>query len=77
MSDEESSSGNPGLRPLSIVRTIWKRKVLIACVWVPLALCAVAIVRKLPAVYVAEATILVDSPEDPREICFVNSRLRS
>ncbi len=75
MSDEESSSGNPGLRPLSIIRTIWKRKVLIACVWVPLALCAVAIVRKLPAVYVAEATILVDSQKIPEK--FVSATVAS
>jgi polysaccharide chain length determinant protein (PEP-CTERM system associated) len=64
---EESSSGNPGLAPLSIARTIWKRKVCILSTGILLSAGAVAIVRRLPAVYVAESLILVDSQKIPEK----------
>ena len=64
---EESSTGNPGLAPLSIARTVWKRKVCIISVAILLGAGTVAIVRQLPAVYVAESLILVDSQKIPEK----------
>lgn len=64
---EEPSSGNPGLSPLSILRTIWKRKVRIMAAWVLFSACAVVVVRLLPAVYEAETKVLVDSQKIPEK----------
>lgn len=64
---EESSSGNPGLSLPSIIRTVWKRKICILSVGILLSAGAVAIVRQLPAVYVAESLILVDSQKIPEK----------
>jgi polysaccharide chain length determinant protein (PEP-CTERM system associated) len=60
-------AGNPGLAPLSIARTVWKRKVCIISVAILLGVGTVAIVRQLPAVYVAESLILVDSQKIPEK----------
>ena len=61
---EESS---PAFSLLSIVRTLRKRRVCIGAVWLVTSICAVAIIRRLPVVYLAEAVILVDSQSIPEK----------
>lgn len=72
---EEPSSGHPGFSLRSIARTVWKRKVCIISIWILLSLAAVAIVRQLPPIYVAEALILVDSQKIPEK--FVSATVAS
>src|SRR5450759_3814070 len=62
---EEPESGFAGFSALSILRTIWKRKIRITVAWVLFALCAVAVVRSLPRVYLAETVVLIDSQKIP------------
>ena len=72
---EEPVPSYPGLSRLSILRTIWKRKVRIVVTWVLFSACAFAIVRRLPAVYLSEAVILVDSQKIPEK--FVSATVAS
>src|ERR1035441_9182153 len=65
--EEESESGLPAFSPLSILRTIWKRKIRIAVVAVLFTICAVAVVRLLPTVYLAETVVLIDSQKIPEK----------
>jgi succinoglycan biosynthesis transport protein ExoP len=51
---------------LSILRMLWKHKWLAAVVWVTGSILAIIVVRALPAVYRAEAVILVDSQKIPQ-----------
>ncbi len=53
------------LPPLSIIRMLWKRKVGIVATWVLGSVAAVATVYSLPAIYKAEALILVESQRIP------------
>jgi succinoglycan biosynthesis transport protein ExoP len=53
------------LHPLSIVRTIWKRKTMVLVAWTLGSAIAAAIVWYLPTVYTAEAVVLVDSQKIP------------
>jgi uncharacterized protein involved in exopolysaccharide biosynthesis len=64
---EESSSRNPGLMPLSILRTVWKHKIRIGLAWILFTACAVVVVRMLPTVYSSEAVILIDSQKIPEK----------
>ena len=61
MNAPETETPNVKFSPLSIARTIWKRKVLVLGLWLVLTAAVVVIVARLPAVYQAEALILVDS----------------
>jgi succinoglycan biosynthesis transport protein ExoP len=72
---EESSSGNPAFSPLSILRTIWKRKIRIGVVWLLLTACTLVVVRSLPTVYLAEAHILIDTQKIPEK--YVSSTVAS
>jgi polysaccharide biosynthesis transport protein len=72
---EETSSGNPGLSRLSILRTIWKRKIRIVSAWILFAAVAAVIVRYLPAVYLAESVVLIDSQKIPEK--FVSATVAS
>jgi polysaccharide chain length determinant protein (PEP-CTERM system associated) len=72
---EESASSHPAFSFPSILRTIWKRKVRITLVWVLFTVCALAIVRMLPAVYLSQALILIDSQKIPEK--FVSSTVAS
>ena len=56
---------------LSILRMLWKRKWLVFAVWSVTAGLSIALVHSLPAVYKAEAVILVDSQKIPES--FVSS----
>jgi uncharacterized protein involved in exopolysaccharide biosynthesis len=58
---EESSSDRPALSLLSILRAWWKRRASIIAIWIVVAAGAIELVRILPAVYMAETVVLVDS----------------
>jgi len=62
---EEPESGHPAFSLLSILRTVWKRKVRIVAAWVLFALVGFTVVRLLPAVYLSEAVILIDTQKIP------------
>jgi uncharacterized protein involved in exopolysaccharide biosynthesis len=72
---EERASGHPAFSPLSILTTVWKRKVSIVITWVVLTVVAVAVVRTLPSVYLAEAVVLIDSQKIPEK--FVSATVAS
>ncbi len=55
----------PEFSPLSIARMLWKKRWIVIGVWAVLIAVALVIVYKLPAVYMAEATVLVDSQKIP------------
>jgi len=50
---------------------LWKRKLLITLLWIAVSLIGFVIVYRLPAIYTAEALILVDSQKIPEK--FVSS----
>src|SRR5580700_2510808 len=58
-------SVHPELSPLSMARMLWKSKTLIGLIWIFLGLLAGAGVSMIPAVYRAEAVILVDGQKVP------------
>ncbi|MGD0365137.1 MAG: Wzz/FepE/Etk N-terminal domain-containing protein [Bryobacteraceae bacterium] len=58
-------SAHPELSPLSLARMLWRSKALIGLVWIFLCLLTGAAVYMMPAVYRAEAVILVDSQKVP------------
>ena len=64
---EEPESHHPAFSPLSILRTVWKRKVRIALAWVLFTVVAVAVVRVLPTVYLSEAVVLIDTQKIPEK----------
>jgi polysaccharide biosynthesis transport protein len=72
---EEPVSGHPAFSRLSILRTIWKRKRRIALVWALFTVCALALVRLLPTVYLSETLILIDSQKIPEK--FVSATVAS
>jgi protein tyrosine kinase modulator len=72
---EDSSTPRPAFSPLSIARTVWKRKAVICVVWALLTACTLAVVSRLPAVYMSEAVILVDSQKIPEK--FVEATVAS
>jgi polysaccharide biosynthesis transport protein len=55
------------LKPLSIFRIFWKRKVSLALIWAAVAIAGTAFVYKLPNVYQAQAVILVESQRIPEK----------
>src|ERR1035437_5261683 len=65
--EEERTSGLPAFSPLSILRTIWKRKIRVTVAWVFFAVIAVAVVRLLPTVYQADTVVLIDSQKIPEK----------
>ena len=72
---EEPESANPAFSPLSILRTLWKRKIRIVSAWILLAGIGAAVVRMLPAVYLSEAVVLIDTQKIPEK--FVSSTVAS
>jgi polysaccharide biosynthesis transport protein len=72
-----SSKTNFGreLSPLSVIRMLWKQKLLIMAVWLVAMLATGVIVWKLPAVYSSEALVLVDSQKIPEK--YVSSTVGS
>jgi polysaccharide chain length determinant protein (PEP-CTERM system associated) len=73
--DAEELSSHPGLLPLSILRTVWKRRARIVAAWALFALVTVAVVRQLPPVYLAESVVLIDSQKIPEN--FVSATVAS
>jgi succinoglycan biosynthesis transport protein ExoP len=71
----ETETPNVKFSPLSIARAIWKRKFLVLGFWLVLTAAVIVIVARLPAVYQAEALILVDSQKIPDK--FVSSTVNS
>src|SRR5450631_735734 len=59
------ASSHPELSPLSLVRMLWKSKLLTGMIWIFLCLLSGAIVYSIPSMYRAEAVILVDSQKVP------------
>jgi polysaccharide chain length determinant protein (PEP-CTERM system associated) len=72
---DESSPDRPALSRLSILRAWWKRRASIIAIWIVLAACSIQLVRILPAVYMAEAVVLVDSQKIPEK--FVSATVAS
>jgi succinoglycan biosynthesis transport protein ExoP len=71
----ETLNFGPRLAWLSVLRTVWKRKLLIALVAALVGGLAMAVVFALPAVYRAQAVILVESQRIPER--FVTSTVSS
>ena len=67
MATAKSSIGPVQLAPLSIARTLWKRKLLILLCWVTVSLTVAVVVYKLPTLYSSEALILVDAQKIPEK----------
>jgi polysaccharide biosynthesis transport protein len=65
--DVEELPPHPGLLPLSILRTLWKRKVRIVAAWALFTLATVAVVQYLPPVYMAASVVLIDSQKIPEK----------
>src|SRR5215472_12210603 len=61
----QKTQGSAELHPLSLIRMLWKRKLIISLVWIAGTVLTAAIVIKLPPVYKSEALILVDSQKIP------------
>jgi polysaccharide biosynthesis transport protein len=59
------ASSHPELSPLSLVRMLWKSKLLTGMIWIFLCLLSGAVVYSIPSMYRAEAVILVDSQKVP------------
>lgn len=51
--------------PLSILRAIWKRKILIVAIWLLVTAVGAIVVYRLPAVYQARAVILIEQQRIP------------
>jgi succinoglycan biosynthesis transport protein ExoP len=66
---------HPGLSGPSILRTIWKRKIRIAAAWLLFGTALVVAVRLLPAVYLSESVVLIDSQKIPEK--FVSATVAS
>lgn len=65
----------PEFLPLSMARMLWKKRWIVLGAWVVLLAVAAVVVYKLPAVYLAEATVLVDSQKIPDR--YVSSTVNS
>jgi polysaccharide chain length determinant protein (PEP-CTERM system associated) len=65
--DEEQESSSPAFSRLSILRTLWKRKIRISLAWILFTIAGVAVVRLFPAVYLAETVVVVDSQQIPEK----------
>ena len=72
---EQKTQAPGGLHPLSIIRMLWKRKLIIGLAWIAGTALTSAIVWKLPPVYKSEALILVDSQKIPER--FVSATVSS
>ena len=71
MATPKSSIASVQLAPMSILRTLWKRKLLILTCWVAVSVTVGVVVFRLPTEYSAEALILVDAQKIPEK--FVTS----
>ena len=67
MTPSQSVKFLAGVGPLSILRMLWKRKIAIVLLWLVVSGIAALVAFRLPAVYSAEALILVDSQKIPEK----------
>jgi protein tyrosine kinase modulator len=65
MPSKKTDTFIPELSPLSIVRMVWKQKKLIIAVLILAVAATAVVVYRLPAIYQAEALVLVDSQKIP------------
>src|SRR5690349_12931065 len=65
MVSQKSSAIPPPLGYLSIVRMLWKRKLLIGLVWIAASIATVVMVQRIPPVYTATALVMVNSQKIP------------
>ncbi len=66
--DPNNTGGVPqlgALSPLSMAKAIWNHRILCAAVWILLTAGTLYVVRRMPAVYSAETSILVESQRIP------------
>jgi len=63
------------ISPLSIIRMLWKRKWIVALIWLAVTPIGLVVVQRMRPLYKAEALILVDSQKIPES--FVSSTVRS
>jgi succinoglycan biosynthesis transport protein ExoP len=75
MSIPQTPTPNVAFSPLSIARTVWRKKLLILGFWAVISTATFVIVARMPSVYQAEALILVDSQKIPDK--FVSSTVNS
>src|SRR5581483_999248 len=75
MPPAKASPVSPALLPLSIVRTLWKRKLSILAIWLLVSAVVYIVVKRIPSVYKAEALIVVDSQKIPER--YVTSTVAS
>src|ERR1043165_9534701 len=75
MVSERSNTLSPGLKRLSILRMLWKRKYLIGVVWICVTAATYFGVKLSPPVYVASALVMVNSQKIPER--FVSSTVVS
>src|SRR5581483_991157 len=61
MSAPAKLTSSLGIKPLSIVRMLWKRKILIVFVWIVFSFVVTKIVATLPSIYMADALVVIDS----------------
>ncbi|HZS49328.1 MAG TPA: GNVR domain-containing protein [Bryobacterales bacterium] len=57
----------PDFSPVSLLHTLWTRKFSILAIWALVTAGVIAAVRRLPAVYKAEAVVLVESQRIPEK----------
>jgi polysaccharide chain length determinant protein (PEP-CTERM system associated) len=62
---QKPSAFLPALSPLSMLRMLWKRKFIFCSVWVVISAVTYYAVKRIPAMYKAEAVVLVDSQKIP------------
>jgi polysaccharide chain length determinant protein (PEP-CTERM system associated) len=72
---EEREPGHPAFSRLSILRTVWKRKVRIVLAWALFGAIGVYVVRLFPPVYLSEAVVLIDTQKIPEK--FVSATVAS
>jgi polysaccharide biosynthesis transport protein len=65
MTPQKASSSPPEIHPLSVIRILWKKKLVTAVIWMAGSIITYLVVRSIPAVYTATATVLVDAQKIP------------
>jgi succinoglycan biosynthesis transport protein ExoP len=67
MSPTQPTVSMPEFSPLSLVRMLWKHRLMVAVVAIVGLMVSVVVVRQLPSIYRSEALILLDSQKIPEK----------
>jgi polysaccharide chain length determinant protein (PEP-CTERM system associated) len=67
MKNDRNKAAPSQFLPLSIARMLWNTRLLIVATWLTVTAGAYFVIRSLPAVYEAEAMVLVDSQKIPEK----------